>query len=165
MKTITKQELLEIVAKQKGTTFISIETETEQKLLGGKNCPLKGLIKRSKVNGAIGIHYTNSVNNQRIREEKEADFVAQPRTWGIRLEGTPLVQHKDNYYLEVKVQSTQKPDYFFNGKRIDSEEVKPYLPQNKTRQDLNKEVILRDYNISSIKRIKIDGNEYSILDN
>jgi len=163
MKTITKQELLNIVAKQKGATFVSIETETEQKLLGGKSNPLKGLIKRSKIAGVLNGNYTNMVNNQRIREEKESDFVAQPRVWGIRIEGTPLIKHKDNYYIEVKVQSTQKPDYFLGEKRIENDDVKPFLPQRKANQGLDTDIILRDYNISSIKRIKILGNEYSVL--
>jgi len=164
MKTITKKELLSILSEQKGATFVSLETETEQKLLGGKNCPLKGLIKRSKVAGVLNGNYTNMVNNQRTREEKEADFVAKDRTWGSRIEGTPIVFHKDNHYVEVKVQSTQKPDYFFNGNRIDSSDVKPYLPQIKANQGLDNDVVLRDYNISSIKRIKIGGNEYSIFE-
>lgn len=163
MKTITKEELKNILFSQKGTTFISLETETEQKLKGGKKNPLSGLIKINKVCGAIGFHYQNSVNRQKEREGQESNFISQPRKWGVRLNGTPLVQNGEKFYLELKVQSSQTPDYFFKGVRIDNEQVRKFLPnKSSSRQNLENEVILRDYSLDSIKRIKINSEEYSI---
>lgn len=159
---MTKEELAEFLKEIKGTTFCTIETETEPKLKGGKKCPYAGVKKISKVNGAIGFIYENAVNNQRVREGSEADFESEPRAWGHRISGTPLVEHKGKFYIEVKVEKTEKPLYILNGNFISNEDIKPYLPETTSRQELDKEVILRDYSLDNIKMIKIKGQQFQI---
>lgn len=164
MKKIDKSELISMLASVVGSTFVTIVTETEPKLVGGKSCPLHGVKKRSKVNGTVGFNYTNAVNNQRAREGSEKDFVAEDRKWGMRMDKTPLVVHKDKYYLEVKVEKTDSPEYTLNGKSIPNEEVKQYIPaKGESRQELDKEIILRDYSLDSIREIKINKGEFCLV--
>jgi hypothetical protein len=159
---INKEDLIKLLKEVRGNTFISVECETEPKLLGGRSCPYKGIRKISKVAGAIGFNYTNSVNNQREREDLDKDFEAEPRAWGTRLKGTPLVEHKGKTYIEVKVQSTESPLYVLNGKFIPNEDIKPYIPETKSRQGVDKEIIVRDYDISNIRSIKIKGQQFVV---
>lgn len=159
MKTLTRPELVELLKNVKGSTFCSIETETVPKTK--KGCPLN-LKRLSKVSGCIGFNYTNSVNTQRAKEGLSEDFKAVARVWGNRIQNTPLVEHKGNNYLEVKVQSATS-DFFANSARISLDKIKQWLYNSETRQGLDKEVIVRDYKIENITRIKINKEEYRIV--
>jgi hypothetical protein len=159
---MTKEELANFLKEIKGTTFCTIETETEPKLRGGKKCPYAGVKKISKVNGAVGFIYENSVNNQRVREDSEPDFESEPRRWGHRVNGTPLVEYNGKFYIEVKVEKTETPLYILNGKFVANEDITPYLPETTSRQGVEKEIILRDYSLDSIKMIKIKGQQFVI---
>jgi hypothetical protein len=159
MKTLTKTELIDLLSKVKGTTPISIETTTVPKIKAGN--PFTALKKVSKVAGLIGFIYGNSVNNQREREGVSTDFKPEERKWGQRILHSPLVKHKDKYYLELKVQGSSS-EYFDNETRVNSEDVKPFYYSNSSRQGVNKEVILRDYDINNISRITINKNEYKV---
>lgn len=164
MKTISVEELKSLLLDQKGTTFVSIETETNPRLKGGKSCPYFGVIKRSKVNGAIGFNYENSVNLQRAREGQVEKFFSENRTWGQRIKGTAVVEYKGKFYLELKVEKVYPPDFFLQGKRIENKSISSFLPEKKSsRQDVENEIVLRDYAFSSIKRIKIKNQEFSVL--
>lgn len=160
MKTITKNELVELLKQVRGTTFVSISSEVTPQLKGGKSCPLQGVVKKSESNCTIGFKWQNSVNNQLEREGEEPDFIAEPRKWGVRLTGTPLVKHKDSYYLETKVEKSHA-EYFMDGKEIDKEEIKPYLRD--TSSITEKPLYIRDYSIDSIKSIRINGESYNVI--
>jgi hypothetical protein len=160
MQTLTKQEALNTLMNVKGTTFMSIETTTIPKLKA-KN-PFKDLKKVSLISGAIGFNYENSVNNQREREGLENNFESKPRAWGHRIDNTPVVEHKGKHYLEVKVQSS-KSEYFDGDLRIDVDKIKPWMYSNSSRQELNKEVIVRDYSLDSIFRMNLNKKEYRIV--
>lgn len=160
---ISKSDLISVLKSVKGSTFVNIETVTEPQLLGGKSCPFNGITKHSIINGCIGFKYENSVNNQRLREASINDFKSEPRKWGTKIPNTPLVEHQGTYYLEVKVEKTEQPVYVLSGKIIDNKEIIPYIPKISSRQDLVKEVILRDFKIDSISRIKINKTQYEVV--
>jgi len=160
MKTLTKTELVDLLSKVKGTTTISIETTTVPKIKAGN--PFTSLKKVSKVAGLIGFIYGNSVNNQREREGLAKDFEPEKRAWGERILHSPLVKYNDKFYLELKVQSADS-EYFDNNVRVDSEKIKPFYYANNSRQEVSKEVILRDYSIDNISRITINKNEYNVI--
>ena len=134
-----------------------------------KDNPFFGLVKKvSRVNGMIGWSYENAVNKQLAREDKTADFVAKPRKWGIRLIGTPLVENKGNFYLEMKVEKSLDHRYEdLKGNALDDAtmaQVQRFIkirPQSQT-QGTDKEIILRDYRLSSILSITYKGTCYLI---
>ena len=159
MQTLTKAELIDLLSKVKGTTAVSIETTTVPKIRSGN--PFKGLKKVSKVAGMIGVIYANSVNNQRAKEGLEKDFVPESRKWGERILHTPLVKHNDKFYLEMKCQSAES-DYFDDSGRVSSDKVKDWEYNKTSRQGVENEVILRDFSLDNISRIKINKNEYQV---
>lgn len=172
MKTITKQELIERLMNTKGTTIVSIETKTTPRLLKtdnpywNKENKQWHLTKLSRVNGIVGWIYSNSVNNQRVREGKEDNFQAEERKWGKRIQGTPLVDHKGNKYLELKVENKYKSVYLDDeGEVVDDSVVKQYesSSSSKSRQGVEKEVVLRDYKIGSINTITMGGETYKVV--
>lgn len=163
---ISLQQLQDSLSRLTPATIISFLAETEVPLKKDGN-PLYGKVKKiSRVNGVIGgWNYTKAVNNQRKKEDKPTDFQAFPRKWGNRILQSALVQHKEKCYLEVKVQSSNIVKFFNKetGEEIASEHVVPfYREQSKSRQEVDKEIVLRDYALISIKEIYWAGQTYKI---
>lgn len=131
-----------------------------------KGNPFAGrVVKVSRVNGWINWRYARTVNRQRIREKKKADFEAVERSWGIRLKNTSLVEHGDELYLDVKVQQRQVVYHDIETRAvIPWPEIKPFIPPIKKarRQRLNRDVILRDYHIGNIAELRINGETWRI---
>jgi len=124
------------------------------------------IIKITRVNGVIQWIYEVSVNRQRVRENKVPDFEAFPRSWGDRIPHTPLVEYKQQLYLEVKV---EKRDFNYftltNGTEVVPEVIQPFLkPESKGRQGLERKVILRDYMLNNINSIVYNHTHYLIDD-
>lgn len=170
-QVITKRQLTDQLLNTKGATIVSMETFTKPNLLKTNNPYWDKenkkwlLTKISKVNGMIGWRYTNSVNNQRVRENKKDDFQAVERRWGQRIQGTPLVEHKGKVYIELKLENRYETVYVDDGGReVDTEFVEQFLPKSKrsSRQGLDKEVVLRDYMLDSIESITMGGEFYKV---
>ena len=153
-------ELKAALMQRKGTSFVTIVAEPDPKLRKRGN-PYSGrVVKRSRVNGAIGWIYDSGVNRQRIREGLEPDFESFPRKWGQRIKGTPFVEHKGRTYLELKVERALSTEYLLDGEVIDKSVIEEWLPKRKAegeRQQVENPVILRDYDLANIKAITFDG--------
>ena len=157
-----------------GAKMVSIVALTDVKLTGGKGNSLQGRVtKRSYVSGVINWSYENSVNRQRVREsEGEAVdyFIPEPRAWGQRLHDTvknrmlPTVEHKGEFYLELKVERSIRHQYYLDGKPVDASVIEPHLPKKSesSRQELDKPVILRDYKLRSIENLTVDGTVFQV---
>ena len=165
---ITEIQLKDMLMNHKGCSPVTIVSMTDPDMNKTGN-PFFGLVKKvSRVNGMIGWSYENAVNKQLAREDKTADFVAKPRKWGIRLIGTPLVENKGNFYLEMKVEKSLDHRYEdLKGNALDDAtmaQVQRFIkirPQSQT-QGTDKEIILRDYRLSSILSITYKGTCYLI---
>lgn len=171
--------LIDLLHERKGTQIVSLVTETIPSM-NKKNNPYYDkeketfrVTKRSWVNGMVGWNYSNSVTNQRLREGHESpEFEAQPRTWGERIAGSPLVKHKDSLYLELKVERTvERPLFYLDGELLIEEydkvvldDIKKYIkaPKQAMTQETEKEIILRDYKLSNILSIRCGGQDYRI---
>lgn len=190
MKLINRNDLRNLLFSIKGAKIVTITTKTTPKLIGGKSCPYKGVEKIAVVNGTINYSYENSVNRQRTREDKEADFQSQARVWGKQLftenansrtqkRLIPFVVKKWNsdviseqefnnvpeneIYLNIKVERSLDYKYVMNGKEVDKSEVNGYLPRpSSNTQDVDKEVMPRNYLLTNITEITVDGETYKI---
>ena len=162
--------------KNRAAVILSFTCETVPAMRKRGNPYFSRLIKRAHVNGVIGWWYAAAVNRQRDRERLATvppltdvtprpessrgalsplpthHFRAMPRTWGNRIPGTPLVAYKQHLYLEVKVQVRPRAAYFLlNGTEVTPSNVAPWLLKRRpSRQQLQKEVILRDYRLDHI---------------
>jgi len=164
-RKLSQRDLLEMLSNlDRRATFVSIVTRTEPQLIGGKSNQYHGRVKKiSKVSCIINFSYENSVNNQRDREGVQEEFKAEPRKWGIRVQGTPLVRHKDQYYLEYKVEKVLSTVYFVDGIPRDRSELEGSIRQGQDgRQGVENTVILRDVSLCNIQEITIGGVHYSI---
>jgi hypothetical protein len=186
MKVATLQTLVELLTEKKGAKLVTIVTKTRPDFVrqapDGRLNPFCGknlktdhnVFKISRVNGVVNWNYANAVNRQREREGVvEADFVAQPRKWGIRLAGLPFVVHtltngQTKVYLEVKPEHSLGYEFQDDkGQTIPTETVMPFLREHKQpeTQQTDKEIILRDYDLGNILSITYGGETYVIEDN
>lgn len=153
-------ELKAALASRKGTSFVTIVALTDPRMRKRGNPYIERVLKRSTVNGAIGWIYQNSVNRERARENLEPDFEAFPRKWGQRIKGTPFVEHKGKTYLELKVERAISTEYLLDGEVVDKSVIEEWLPKRKPegeRQEVDRPIILRDYDLANIKAITFDG--------
>lgn len=155
--------------------FATLEASTviaDGKIKGGKGSGFSGRIqKNTRCQVVLNPHYANSVNNQRGREtevgEYMEEFVAIPRSWGTRIEGTSFVEHRGKTYLEVQVLRSLTTEYFIDGQPVPNDVAQALLhaPRESKRQTTDKAVILRDYNVENITRVKWtspEGVEYDL---
>lgn len=168
---ITKVELVARIVGMRGTSFATLITETEPTMNKTGNRFNGKIRKISKIAGIIGNwSYRNSVNNQLEREEKVADFEPHYRTWGNRISGSGIVEHKGQLYIEVKIEGiTEEPRYEWNdGTQLtESEfsELKQWIKKSSapsTQDGIEKKIILRDYKLDSIKIIHAFGKKFEI---
>ena len=174
MKTITHQELINQLNEFNGVTFVSCSIESPVKMAKGGRAgrPVNPyhdqITKQSYLNGAVGFDYEASVNKQRDRENIEEAFEAKPRAWGQLMEGGKFVEHKGNYYLQLKVENVGQDSvqYLQNGEPINKDLLTEWLPKKKEgsgRQEVENEVIVRDIKLDSIKSIKFGNEEYEVV--
>lgn len=164
-KVISIREFRELLGFIRGAKIVTLVTLTRPRMKKGGPVDL---FKISRVNGIIHCDYSNVVNNQREREGTVPDFEALPRSWGTRLRNSPFVSHvtKDGdhkLYLEVKVQKVISTEYKVNCTTVSYEDIKKYLYENRSngsRQQLEKEIVWRDYDVNHIISIDIDGAGY-----
>lgn len=179
MKKITKKELIEMflnpeVSGLNGSSFIGIDTLTDVKLSGGKNNPMQGGVQKAVVGSSVMIFsnkksnaYENMVERRLVAEGKDPkSFSLSPRAWGERIANTPLVLHKDEYYLEVIFLKAGETSYYYNSKPIKKDLIQgmPEKSEGGKQGGLDNKVIIRTYKISSIARITINKEVYIICD-
>ena len=165
MKAIRQAALMAKLSEIHGATFATIIAETDAKLLKTGN-PFGPVRKVSRVNVTLGVDYGAAVNRQLTREGEAADFVAKPRQWGERVPGTFFVQHKGKFYLEVKVEKSISHAYLdAAGNELTDEQIRPFLPARSTgRQGVEKEILVRDYALDSIRSISFKGESFLVME-
>jgi hypothetical protein len=173
MLQLTHNEFVEKLNNFNGVTFMSCSIETPVKMnkggrMGVPTNPFDNVFKHSSIHGGVGFDYQNSVNLQRGREQVVEEFKTEPRRWGQLLEGGKFVEHKGNYYLQLKVESV-KPNivYTYTGEEIDKSELETWLPKKSksSRQDVQREVIVRDIKLNNIKNVTFGKQTYELVKN
>ena len=122
------------------------------------------MVKQVVLNGVVGFDYEHSVNLQRDRENVDEQFEAKPRAWGTLMEGRKFVEHKDNYYLQLKVENSSHPVYIFDDKVIEKTELEPWMgkPRQSSTQGVEKDIIIRDIKLSNVKTITFGKEIYKL---
>jgi len=158
--TALTQTLLTFFQNYIGHSLIGLTILTDARLKKTNN-PYGKVLKKTRLLANIGFHYSNSLDNQAKRENKNIDFQVQARRWGKRLENSSLVEHKGNHYLECKVEKTFEVNYFLeNGAPIEKSAIEEFLPkksESSTQDELTKKIILRDIKLENILSMRIQG--------
>jgi len=164
--------LLELVRHYTGSDIVSIDTMTPVVLLGGKKNPMQGRVTKFVQGSNVILFSNHRVNSyfqmvqKRLGQEgKEQTFELSERRWGTRVANYPIVKHiKDEieqYYLECIFIRSGKVTYYLDGNIIEKNDIEGLNEPNKPEQGgLENTVILRDYKIENIVRIKVAGNDY-----
>ena len=165
--------------KARTSSFVSINSSTEPKLLVGK-CKAEfgvhpselNLIKHTTMVGLVGtkVDYATLVENRLIKESdlkgtEASSWEKEERRWGERIDGVE-VQHKGSTYITVHCVSANKPivRYELDGKEVDEitlAKIKKCFSDSSSKKQENakieKQVVYRDYKLSSINSIKVGG--------
>lgn len=161
------REIVSNILRINGTKIGSIDTVTNVDLKGGKSNPYRGRITKHTMGAnVIFINDNNDSSYQRMVRKRlvqegmdAANFSVGPRPWGERIQGTPLIQHKDTMYVQVV--HLRKPTnivYKLDGQIVIDINTVPGFTANKSegRQGgLVKKVIVRTPKISSIHAVKM----------
>lgn len=172
-------QLINILAKVNGASFVSIDTLTDVKLKGGKSNPFQGRVTKLHTGASVMVFqnkksngYENMVRRRLLAEGKDPDtFELKPRKWGTRIPETPIIEHikmGDNgkqfieRYLEVIFLKAGTSQLLVDGKPYTGEI--PGLEEDTedplSQGGLDNKVIIRTYKCDSIKKIRIDKQEY-----
>lgn len=128
------------------------------------------VVKIANINVMLGYSYEGSVNNQRKREEKERDFLAQP-LWngnGFRINSVlSKNRNTQKVYLSYKKQRTLKSFYFDVALNLlDTSVLKPYFPKSnpKISQGVDNPVFHREIAIENLRKVKFRKTTYVLTD-
>lgn len=167
VEIITQKQFITLLKEIDYTTIVSMVVNTEPQLKAPKSNPLTGRIKKlSYINGMIGNwDYTNAVNNRLEKENKPTDFKAQPRKWGVHIDGTPFIVHNNNYYVEIRLLNVYQTKYMVDGIEVMKDDILDNLTKqsNSSRQGTTNEVIVRTYKLDSIKSLRYNRRTYQII--
>jgi hypothetical protein len=133
-----------------------------------------GVKKLTRLNAMIGTDHELSIQRQQAREGQEADFLAAPRSWGVRI-GPGLVEHRGQYYLPLQLSPVNavRPLYLVPRERgaktiltaVPKEIVAPWLSparDERVYQGVVRPVVRRDLRLDSIVSITLGGEKYRI---
>lgn len=143
-------QLYPLLRRIRGCTFAAIDTETH---------PKEGVIK--VLEGTQVILFTNKKSHgyERMLQRRlaqaglPADFKVSEMKWGRKLPGSPLIEHKGKYYLQVILLKQGRGYGIVQGQRVTLEELKQYLGT----RDRSETVSVRAYNLDSITGIRLLG--------
>jgi len=176
VQEITANDLVKIFLNPEmsginGASFIGIDTATTVKLTGGKKNEMQGKVIKNTIGSSVMVFqnknsngYSNMVQRRLEQEGKSANFEVKPRTWGIRVENTPLVEHKGQFYLEVIFLKSGKVSYSFNGQSIEKSLINglPTRKESNGQGGLENAVIVRSFKVESVTRITINKQTYIV---
>jgi len=168
-----REELIALLYGQHNATMASIVSDTEPSIKSPKTSGMGGgrIRKRSYAQIVLGGSYENAVNKAIVKEgiengKREVEyFEPLPRKWGVRIDGTPLVEHKGKTYVEARVLKVLKTEYFFDGNPVDKTDIDRFLLPHKegVRQGLDNPIIWRDYNVDSIVNLTLNGETIEVV--
>jgi len=174
--TITRQRLRELLANVNHATPVGFIALTDANARKTGN-PFGRVFSLTKVNAFVGADYEASVNRRREKEGILAAFQASSRANGTERLGPALarkiVNGEERFYLPAQIQHSRPPLYLVNRPHglgrtilaaIPKDRVAPFLPSPRTltNQGVAQPVVYRDYALSSITRINIDGQTYRV---
>lgn len=174
MNNSKEQIIFNVINDGGSATFATIIANVEQKMLKTGN-PLRDAVVTKLVDYKFMLNavYQNAVNNQRIREEKSADFQAKSN-WHEKVydsKNGAIVCNKnkrENTYLSGIVQNAETLKYFVDGIEATAEQIEviKQFKQKSTakNQGLEDEVIFRTIKIEGIKEVRANKNVIAFKD-
>ena len=111
VKKVSVSEMVSILTNPKavaGCNFIGFDALTTTTLTGGKSNPHKGRAQKQLENNLAmimsnknGSAYGAMVNRRKVAQGLEPNFEAGKLPWGVRVNGTAVIENKGKYYLQT----------------------------------------------------------------
>ena len=171
---LTREQSVDLLRTNvKGAEIVTVDLDSD---MDGKGKMRKtgnpfvglGVVKRETLNGVIGYIYANSVNRVAAKEGKD-EREAKPHPWGD-MDGKHLFRiHRktEAAYLSMKVQNVTVHGFFLpDGTEVPADEIRKFIPEKRkssAQNDLDAEVIARDYAMKNITAIRMRGVEIDIV--
>ena len=92
------------------------------------------------------------------------DFTVGERKWGTRIDGTPLIEHKGEFYIDVIYLKNGESVYRDGGRVIDEDDIQGYTkPKASTASQggVDKKVIFRTVKLDSLVELRINKQKYT----
>ena len=185
-KNVSRKELEEVLLNYNRCTPVTITATTDVKMNKAKKFvldddnnytyedgkplsekvdnPYMGAVCTKSTNGIINFDYQNAVNRQLVREGKDAEFEAKERKWGKHVTKA-IIEHKDNYYIQIRVGKTYGHKYMLEGAEVDYNKLKAFVTPRKVsdHQGTEKEIVIRDIKFDgSVESITLDKVQYVV---
>jgi hypothetical protein len=169
--------LQELVGTVNGATIISLDTETTLPLnktitVNGERQPNPHFDRVKKRTTGLNVMifsnqnsngYENMVRKRLVAEGKDPNtFVLSERKWGVRIAGTPFVEHKGQTYIEViMLRDPRSSTFHIGSKQIDYDDIHGQKKTTKAAQGgLDNSVIIRTFKTESIVAITINKQKH-----
>jgi hypothetical protein len=167
---ITRTQMFGLFLGVSKPEMINLITETIPKMSKTGNPYYGQIVKKSKCNYLLCTDYSKRVNNNRVKEDKENDFVSQTPNGKIHLSPCVLTDEKTEtkLYLFVERFNEVKPKvvYFHNDTPIEKEMIQQFLPKvyESNTQGLDRNVIVNTPLFESIVGFTFRGRKYSVIE-
>lgn len=166
----TRYNICHILASLNGASFMGIDFETVPKLTGGQKNDLQGKVTKRTEGASVMVFankyvngYEEMVKRRLVQEGKDAaNFVLGPRTWGTRIDGMPLVEHKGEIYLDAIFMKSGESTYLVNGAVRDPATITGLSDSADAGEQggLDNKVIIRTIALGNVTSIRSGKNTY-----
>lgn len=170
-RVVTRKELVNMIRFIDGAEEVEVEftAVTDPRLRKTSKYdrternPYDGIMKMTVNRGYLNGRYIDAVNEQRIKEGKKNDFESKPLPWGDKeVSNGSIINHPNGPKLMVIKVENLATEYIHNSDIVTKEELEPFISDRKksSRQGVEKDVVVRTFNVSSIRKIRVGANEF-----
>lgn len=166
---ITHQQMFDLFRGLKSNEFIHLETLTKVKMNKTDNPYFEQIFKHNKCTYMVVVDYSKRVNNNRIKEGNETEFIPQVPRGFVKISECLYTDEKTglNTYLSVERFNEIKPNvtYFFNESEIEKSQFESFLPpiSKPKSQGLDRVVNYQRFDFKSIMRFTFRKNKYKVI--
>jgi hypothetical protein len=169
---ITRPDMVSVLMNVENPTFVNLVTKTKVRM-NKKGNPFHDMVTKCLTsNFYIGSNYENRVNNNRVKEGIENDFVSSPLSGKRHISKCILTNtNQENgvkFYLmcEWFKRSYPKISYEFEGNSIERELFKSYEVKRKEseKQEVENKVNIVTYGMESVQEIRMNKVRYIMID-
>jgi hypothetical protein len=167
---ITRPQMKNLFMSVTKPEMINLVTETIPKMNKTGNPYYGEIVKKSRCNFLLCTDYSKRVNNNRIKEDKENDFVPQAPKGKKHISPCVLTDEKTEtkLYLMVERFDEIKPKvmFFHNDEPIDKAMFQEFLPKpsESNTQELDREVKPLTYLFDSIVAFSFRGRKFEVIE-
>lgn len=144
--------LMSLKGEHKVRVVYASEVKMRKKGDNGLRCPFGEVVKIGRYNGVLGkSHHQAEVDAVNAKGTGYVLPIPQGRRWGQHIEGTCLIQNKDDLFIQITEVDELSIEYIVDGLVItQGERLLPWLPK---KEEI---VSTRAFNLRKINRCQID---------